>query len=417
MVDNRGQGGIRGIRESAGRLNQVLPALLACALPLSTSAVSILALAVLVLWLLEGHFKEKLHVTLANPVTVAVLAYLCILALGLLWSPDIRAGLLVVQARWKIALLAVFLTAINTHRRSFYISGFLVGLVVAVLMTYLAWFGILHYSDISEQHLTHNTFHVVYNPLLAFGIYLVLHEAIWQKIGKKMRIGLFGLASGMIFNMFITEGRAGQLVFFVLMGLLLIQIFSKTGWKAVAAACLLVPVLFFAAYSLSPVFKNRVDTARQEIVSFQKNPNTSVGQRLQFWCNSWQIIRNHPLLGVGTGGFQTAYARINHENSPGCIATDNPHNQYVLVAAMLGIPGIVALLSIFAVMFRQAFVIDDHWSRVRFAFPLFFLVIMLTESYLKVYETGFFFSLFAAVFYAIPRYEKGLPLEKSAHGK
>ncbi len=402
MVDNRGKGGKRGIREAAGRLNQVLPALLACALPLSTSAVSILALAVFFLWLVEGNFRKKLRVILANPVAVAVLAYLCILALGVLWSPDIRAGLYVLQARWKIALLAVFLTAINTHRRSLYISGFLVGLVVAMLMTYLAWFGILHYSDISEQHLTHNTFHVVYNPLLAFGIYLVLHEAIWRKTGMKMRFGLFGLAAGMIFNMFITEGRAGQLVFFVLMGLLLIQIFSKTGWKAVAAACLLVPVMFFAGYGLSPVFKNRVDTARQEIVSFQENPNTSVGQRLQFWCNSWRIIRKHPLLGVGTGGFQTSYARINHENSPGCIATDNPHNQYVLVAAMVGIPGIVALLMIFITMFRQAWSSHDHWRRIRFAFPLFFLTIMLTESYLKVYETGFFFSLFGAVFYALP---------------
>jgi len=390
------------IRERAGWANQVLVALLACALPLSTSAVSVLALAVFLCWLIEGNFRKKCAVIVANPVALAVFAYLGILALGLLWSPDIHAGLIVLQARWKIALFFVFLTIINTERRTFYTSGFLIGLLIAMSMTYLAWFGYLHYSDISEHHLTHNTFHVVYNPLLAFGIYLVLHDVFWKKMSSKMRLGLAFLAVGMIFNMFITEGRAGQLVFFVLMSLLVVQIFEKNRLQAMVAACLLVPILFYAGYSLSPVFKNRVDSARQEVIIFHNNPNTSVGQRLQFWCNSWGIIREHPLLGVGTGGFQKAYARINHANSPTCVATDNPHNQYVLVAAMVGIPGLTALLMIFFSMFYQAWRRRDEWRRIRFAFPLFFLTIMLTESYLRVYETGFFFSLFGAVFYACP---------------
>ncbi len=417
MDEHREMGRVQRIRVGAGRLNRILPVLLACALPLSTSAVSVLSLCILLFWLLEGNFRQKWHVVKANPVAIVVLAYLCVLVIGLLWSPNIKAGLHVLQARWKIALLPVFLTAINSDRRSFYTWGFLAGLAAAMFMTYLAWFGILHYSDISEHHLTHNTFHVVYNPLLAFGIYLVLHEAVWGKVSKNFRLGLFLAASIMTFNMFITEGRAGQLVFFVLIALLMFQLFSGNRVKAVAAVCLLVPVMFYGGYRLSPVFHNRVDTARHEIARFRTNPNTSVGQRLQFWCNSWQIIRQHPILGVGTGGFQAAYADINHELSPTCVATDNPHNQYVLVAAMVGIPGIIALLMIFAVMFRQAWLSHDHWRRVRFAFPLFFLTIMLTESYLKVYETGFFFSLFAAVFYAVPQDDRQLISGQSGAGE
>ncbi|RUM36650.1 MAG: hypothetical protein DSY57_05260 [Desulfobulbus sp.] len=408
MDEYREMGRVLWIQAGAGRLNRMLPALLACALPLSTSAVSVLSLCILLLWLLEGNFTQKWHVIKNNPVAIAVLAYLFILAIGLLWSPDAKAGLLVLQARWKIALLPVFLTAINSDRRSFYTWGFLAGLMAAMLMTYLAWFGILHYSDISEHHLTHNTFHVVYNPLLAFGIYLVLHEAVWGKIRKSFRMGLFLAAAIMTFNMFITDGRAGQLVFFVLTALLVFQLFSGNRVKAVATVCLFIPIMFYAGYRLSPVFHKRVDLARHEIAQFRTNPNTSVGQRLQFWCNSWRIIQQHPILGVGTGGFQKAYADVNHELSPTCVATDNPHNQYVLVAAMVGIPGIIALVMIFVVMFRQAWKSHDHWRRVRFAFPLFFLTIMLTESYLKVYETGFFFSLFGAVFYAFPR-DNNLP--------
>jgi O-antigen ligase len=142
-----------------------------------------------------------------------------------------------------------------------------------------------------------------------------------------------------------------------------------------------------------------VDTARQEISRFQEDPNTSVGLRLLFWQNSLEIMRAHPWFGVGTGGFESAYAQVNSVKSPLSFTTDNPHNQYVLIACMLGVPGILALLLIFVAMFRQAIRLDDRWQRLRFAFPLFFLTIMVTESYLKVYETGFFFAVFGAVLY------------------
>ncbi len=394
---------MRALRERIQGINSVLPALLACALPLSTSAVTILAGLILLLWLLEGEYRAKTRLVAANPVARAVLLYLSVLALGLLWSPDRGAGLHVLSARWKVAMLCVFLSVVVRRPRRFYVGGYLTGLSVAMAMTYLAWFGLLRYSDVSEHHLTHKTFHVVYNPLLAFGIYLVLHELIWRKdLATGWRLALAGLAVAMIVDMFITDGRAGQLVFFVLMGLLLFQVLNRQRFVALLAVCVLVPAMFVTGYMVSPVFRTRVDTARQEISEFHVNPNTSVGQRLQFWHNSWRIIREHPLLGVGTGGFKSAYCQVNRQESPNCVATDNPHNQYVLVAAMLGLPGVVSLLFIFVTMFREAFRRHDHWQRVRVAFPLFFLVIMLTESYLKVYETGFFFSLFGAVLYAYP---------------
>ena len=373
--------------------------MLAFSIPLSTSALSILAILILLFWLFEGNFTEKIVEIFSNPVVVSVLAFLAVLAIGLLWSPDVRAGLEVLQDRWKIAMLPVFLTAISYKRRPFHINCFLAGLVVAMFITFLAWFDLIHYSDVTPTHLTRKTFHVVYNPLLAFGIYLVLHEAIWGQRRGGFRFGMFVLAGLMIFNMFITEGRAGQLVFFVLIALLLFQIFRKNRVKAVLAAFLLLPIVFVTGYGLSPVFKHRVDTVRQEISQFKDNPETSIGLRLLYWQNSWEIIRQHPWLGVGTGGFEAAYARVNQKKSPLYFPTDNPHNQYVLVATMVGIPGVVALLLIFAVMFRQAFAKRDNLQRVRCAFPLFFLTIMLTESYLKVYETAFFFVFFAAVLY------------------
>ena len=390
------------LRRGAATVNGWLPLLLAFSLPLSTSVISVAALLILLLWLVEGNFAGKGREIMANPVCLALLAYLGLYLVGLLWTDNMAGGMAMLNKQWKLTLMPVFLTTVRYDWRRRYVAAFVAGMGVAVLLTYLAWFGLLHYSDITPTHLTHGTFHVVYNPMLALAIYLVLHEILWGGRGRTARLGLAVLAALMILDMFITEGRTGQLVFFVLMALLLIQGLRRHLLLAVLLCLVLLPISFVAAYRLSPMFQQRVDQVRSEIAAFEVNPDTSVGLRLLFWRNSLEIIRAHPLFGVGTGDFQDAYAQVNRVRSPAMVATDNPHNQYVLVLCQFGLPGLVLLLALFAVQVRQAARIRDGWQRIRLAFPVFFLTIMLTESYLVVYETGFLFSLLGAVFYKLP---------------
>ena len=222
----------RSFRDRVGEVNSLLPALLAFALPLSTSAVSVLAILILLLWLIEGRFAEKGVEIFSHPVAVAVLAFLALLCLGLLWTDNPAAGIEVLKDQWKLALLPVFLTAAAYRHRSLYLYAFLGGMTLAMSITFLARFDLVHYADVSPTHLTPKTFHVIYNPLLAFATYLVFHEAIWGRAGQRLpvvRAALFGLAGLMTVNMFMTEGRTGQAVFLVLMGLLLFHILPKIG--------------------------------------------------------------------------------------------------------------------------------------------------------------------------------------------
>lgn len=388
------------MQQNAGRLNAWLPAIMVFFLPLSTSALSIAALLILVVWLVEGGYREKLRVIIINPVAMAVLVYLALYVIGLLWTEDLAGGLDVIKKYWKLMLLPVFLTAVRWELRRVYAAFFVAGMTIAMTMTYLAWFGLLHYADVTTTHLTRGTFHVIYNPMLAFAIYLLCHEVAWGRLTAVRRWPLVGLIGLMVLNMFITEGRSGQIVFFVLLALLCLQIFRKSILRAVLILAFLLPAIFAVGYHFSSVFHGRVDRAYSEICQFQRNPNTSVGLRLLFWQNSWEIIKKSPWLGVGTGDFESAYAEVNKRQSPLMGATDNPHNQYVLVLCQLGLLGLAGLLAIFGIQIRQAFVGPDGWERIRLAFPLFFLTIMFTESYLIIAQTGFLFSLFSAVLYA-----------------
>jgi len=391
------------LQQNAGRLNAWLLAIMVFVLPLSTSVLSILALLILVVWLVEGGYREKVRVITTNPVAMAVLLYLVLYGVGLLWTEELASGLDIIKKYWKLLLLPVFLTAVRWDLRRVYAGSFLAGMTVAVTMTSIAWFGrLFHYADDTMRFFTwvSHSRNIAYNPMLAIAIYLLWHELAWGKVRDVWRWFLAGLVSLMMVNMFITEGRSGQLVFFVLLGLFIVQVFKKNILRAVLLMAVVLPLIFALGYQFSPVFHERVEKIYPEIVQFQNNPNTSVGLRLLFWQNSWEIIKENPWLGAGTGDFQSAYAEVNKRQSPQITATDNPHNQYILVLCQLGIVGLMALAAIFVAQIRQAFVQRDGWERVRLAFPLFFLTIMLAESYLIVSGTGFLFSVFSAVLYA-----------------
>lgn len=123
---------------------------------------------------------------------------------------------------------------------------------------------------------------------------------------------------------------------------------------------------------------------------------TSMGCRVWFYQNTLLLIKNNWLLGTGTGDFPAEYKKINLRHSPAMPNTDNPHNQYLIITAQFGITGLFILLMIFAVQLKTAFTIKDRLTPLRQAFPLFFLVIMLAESYLQVAATGFLFALLSS---------------------
>ena len=113
---------------------------------------------------------------LAHEVTVAILIYLVLYALGMLWTDNLGAGMNVLKRYWKLLLMPIFLTAVPLDQRHKAVYGFLAGLLLMVIGTYFAWFDLLHYGGVTPEHPTRKLYHVVYNPMLALGCYLVASE-------------------------------------------------------------------------------------------------------------------------------------------------------------------------------------------------------------------------------------------------
>lgn len=372
--------------------------LFAFALPLSTSAGSILAILLLLCWLTSGRMKEKIDEILHNPVAIAVLLYLALHVIGLLYSENLGLGLHILKKQWKLLLLPVFLTLVKQEHVKYYMAAFVSAIFLMACKAYLVLLGFITLPP-SSVFITEGTSHVTYNPMLALACYIILQSLVFGKnkpVAQYLQIALFLFLSC---NMFVTVGRTGQIVFFVLLALILFQYFYRLSKIKLLAGLVLIPLLITATYQCSSTFRDRTNQTFTEIQKYSSYEITSVGLRVWFVKNSLQLIQENLLIGTGTGDFADEYAKINKINSPTLPATDNPHNQYLLLLARFGLAGFISLAGIFLCQLVMAFRIKDSLTPLRQAFPVFFLVIMLAESYLQIHVTGMLFSLFSAFLY------------------
>ena len=202
--------------------------------------------------------------------------------------------------------------------------------------------------------------------------------------------------------MFITGGRAGQVAYFLVLGILILQFFDKQKIKSLFAVVLLIPAIFFGAYQASDIFQTRVNAAINETMNYNEDvrtghQTTSIGFRLTFALNSWDVIKKNLIIGVGTGDFPSEYQEINQVNTPQLPNTTNPHNMYTLVLMQLGLVGLFSMLSIFYFQIKLSFNSPNKFIRdLGITLPLLFLVIMLSDSYLLGHFTSLLYVFFSS---------------------
>ena len=73
--------------------------------------------------------------------------------------------------------------------------------------------------------------------------------------------------------------------------------------------------------------------------------------RLFIWEKSFELIKDKPLFGVGHGNFETAYAELLDSSKGETLNRPHAHNDVIDKAAVTGIPGAIAYLLIWVVLF------------------------------------------------------------------
>lgn len=391
-------------------INSCLLILIAFSIPLSVALPSLLTGVMVINWLLIASFKDDWNTIKTNKIVLAVFFFISIHIIALLWTNDIEhAFSYTLQKESRLLLIPFFMLYVQKRHIQYYFYAFILATTISEFASYSIIFGIIDpINGATASNPLIFLGHITYNPLLAIAAYLVLHSLLFSKeLSKKKQAFYILFFSTMSINMFLTGGRAGQVMYLAMIVLILLQYFEKQKLKALLLSSVFLPLLVFTFYTTSANFKNRVDSAISDIEHFGDNRNTSVGLRINFALNSWELIKENPIFGTGTGSFRTNYARINQIHSKEVKQTINPHNMYTFELVELGLLGLIGLLSIFFTQIKYAVEMKENsLKNFALALPLLYLLIMLSESYLLIPSTTFLFSFFSAILYKIYNTQK-----------
>jgi O-antigen ligase len=176
--------------------------------------------------------------------------------------------------------------------------------------------------------------------------------------GKQVAVVVAALCA---FNvMFLLPGRTGQAALLAAIALALWWAVPRHGkWLALAVP----PLLLAGAMAVSPSFRDRIDAIALEARAYRQGDAapTSTAVRLNYWQRSLEMIAERPLTGWGVGSWNDEYRRLEGSRLRQDAADlRNPHQEYLLWGAQLGLGGIALLVAFlgFAARDARAFTVD-----------------------------------------------------------
>lgn len=331
--------------------NRVLPWLVilcAFAIPLKTGVFSVLIGLLIIAWAISGEYRDKFKRILGSQVALAACLLFLVFTIGLLYGEvswhDRLPGYLKYH---KLLYIPIVISIIkNDQQQKWAMNAFLIGCLVVLLFSYLEFFSVIPFHDDGQGFIVTKN-RITHNILMGYAAFLMMHRA-YDAQGYYRYVWIF-LVFLAVFNVLVmVNGLTGQLALFVLLVLFLFQSRSLKPLKLMGVA-LLSMVLIVQVFGLHP--NNRL----QAQLSGVHDSASSSGQRLGFYKNTLELIKQSPLYGHGAGSFKFEYQQLIEKTGEIALATRNPHNQYLLIACELGLVGLAAFIYLLITQIRQSY--------------------------------------------------------------
>lgn len=365
------------------------------AIPISVALDNILLALLLVCWLAAGGCRTLPAQLKTHPVACIALLLFGLLTLGLAYGKRyegdaMRYWLKYIDLAFVPIFVAIFREKLTRELALKALGG---ALLLSMLVSFLSPLGLLYENPMvppnSLEYPVGFKYSITHSLLVAFGAFLCLLVAR-ETTSRGWRFALWAISLVAAVNVLtVVISRTGYLILAVL---LLYFFIARLRWRGAAIAACAGALLFAAGYFGSAVFQQRVDTAVTEMKEWQpeERSNTSVGMRMEFYRGSLGIIREHPLFGAGTGSFPAAYAAVNAGRD--VEAALNPHNEYLLIAAQIGLVGLACLLCLFFLEWRLAARLSAFYRDLARGLVLVFVIGCLFNSLLLDHTEGLFFA-------------------------
>lgn len=349
-------------------------------LPLSGAASLALLGLLLLLWIFEKRFQEKLAIIKEEKIILIFLAIAFLTLAAAFFSHSYTHGFLATEHKslFKVILthylfvpfiVIIMVTSIKKETLKLAISGFLIAIFMSEITSYLIFFKVIDLHFFISHHILYKYAtslnptpfmqHIEYSVYLSIACLLLLHELLHvKKRWLRIVIGAFLLSATA--NLFINGGRTGQIIYLLSIPTYILTYF-RVNLKTLVATVPLLILVILTAYHLSPTFKAKSQNAIESIKQMQqKDYNSSWGMR----AASTRVVLGYLtstsgrfIFGAGAGDSRSEYLKYAKKHFGANIYKPvselaHTHNQYLQYWLDSGILPLLLFLLFFYLMLK-----------------------------------------------------------------
>lgn len=201
---------------------------------------------------------------------------------------------------------------------------------------------------------THITFSIMASFVVMGGIHLWQEGFYWKYPFEKILIRLLTLF--LFIGLHVISVRSGLVALYVCLftKLLLIVFREKKYILGIASFLFLLTIPIFA-YKNIPSFQQRINYAIWDLGKYQENkPETySDAQRIISYKMGFEVVKNNPFLGVGSGDADAEIVKMYARMYPN-LKYKMPHNGWLFNTVEVGLVGLALyIFSFFFVIFYK----------------------------------------------------------------
>ncbi|WP_374090385.1 O-antigen ligase family protein [Methylomicrobium lacus] len=348
------------VAEKSLQTCRYLAIIAAIAAPMSTAVTSVACVLMILTWLVAGQVWQGLKLSAAQPAGKMLLLFFAWLIIGSLYAETSWAEKITTLTSWKklvytFVLFGVFYqTPWKKRFVEFYLAVMAFGAVIAIPL----WLLDIPIKGRGEAgiFMTNHSSQSMAFVVAALCCIFLLKEASLQK--KRVLLGLLALFLLNVF--FISPSRSGYLALPVAAVFAFINLY---GYKKIPHILGVTTLALALVLLTSSTLQQRIRLGVEEITHYQTSEKvTSMGVRVVFYQNAWELIQNKPLLGYGTSSFKSVYSAHvapKYRDWRGEPATD-PHNQFLFVWVENGLIGLLLFLAYIFTAVRQGAALQPY---------------------------------------------------------
>ena len=356
--------------------------LFAFVFPISIAGANVLIVLMIVFWLLEGNFKEKWIKIKKNKLISVLFGIFFVLVLSSLFSNSFKNAFFMTHHihnilffylkyfTFYLIFFIVFYTSLQKEFLEKVISAFLFGMLFSEIVSYSIFFELIDISfwknldliykgssSFNPSPFMHHSFYTIF---LATAI-LLIFDNLFRVKNKLIKIFSIIFIISALTNLFINGGRLGQLAF--ILAFIIYSFFKLKKIKYFLLSSIGLLFILIIAYNFSPLFKYRVNLAKQNLimVTSNKNFNTSWGKRIGADIISCKILTANPknfIFGLGAGDAKKEYFDFAKKNYPHIYKQISNlvhvHNQFFQLWIDGGIIAFILMIFYFIYLYKLA---------------------------------------------------------------